>query len=145
MKKILFFIISFLLIFTVAKAEEVVDEIYKIDTNPKVLGALSTDKKEAKPGETVIISVKNISTGYALESIIITVEGKENSNINLKDLGNGNYEFIMPRANVYVDAILTTVNPRTYDNTSLIIILLFASAIFLGVLYILKKGVNQFE
>lgn len=145
MKKVLLFVVSFLLLFSVVKALDIEPEVYSISTNPKVLAALSTDKKEAAPGETVVVSVKNISKGYVFGSLVINSDSGTKLDVQVKDLGNGRYEFTMPSSNVYIDAVLTTVNPRTYDNTYIIVILLFASAIFLGVLYILRRNVNQFE
>jgi hypothetical protein len=123
----------------------ITERTYDIVTNPNVLAALSTDLKEAKVGDTVTISIKNISKGYVLGEVVISDTDGNKLDIELKDLENGNFEFVMPESDLYIDVILTSVNPRTADNAYIIVIILVASAIFSGVLYTLRKGINKFE
>ena len=130
---------------SVATPYTITERTYDIVTNPSVLAALSTDLKEAKVGDTVTISIKNISKGYVLGEVLISDTEGNKLDVELKDLGNGNYEFVMPENDLYIDVVLTSVNPRTADNAYIIIILLVASAIFSGVLYTLRKGINKFE
>ena len=130
---------------SVATPYNITDKTYDITTNPQVLAALNTNVKEARPGDTVTLSVKNVSKGYGFGSIVL-YDGEGNKiALELTEVSEGVYEFTMPESDVYVDVILTTVNPETYDNTSIIVIILIVSTIFLAVLYTLKKGVEKFE
>ena len=124
----------------------ITDKTFDVVTNQSVLAALTTNIKEAKPGDVVTISVKNISKGYVLgEVLLLDLDGNE-LDIEMKNLGNGLYEFVMPDNDVYIDLVLTTVkNPNTFDNVYIIVILLFISAIFIGVLYSVGKGLGKFE
>ena len=125
----------------------ITDRTYDILTNSKVLAALTTNATESKPGEKVTINVKDIDKGYVFESVVLSdLEGNK-LDIEIKKIDAGIYEFIMPESDVYVDLVLSLVpvNPETYDNASLVIIILLISSIILGLLYSAKRLIKRYE
>ncbi len=131
---------------SVAKPYNITDRTFDVVTNPKVLAALSTDLTEAKPGDKVTVNVKDIKKGYVFGTVaLFDLDGKK-LDVEIKKIGDGIYEFIMPESDVYVDLVLTPVpvNPETYDGANIVIILLLFSAVLMGILYSIKKYYKKY-
>ena len=90
---------------------------------------------------------EDITKGYILGTIQLFDLNGEKLDIEIKDLGQGNYEFIMPDTDVYVDLVLSLVpvNPETYDIAYVLVFGLLFSSVLIGVLYSVRRSYRKYE
>ena len=89
---------------------------YEIATVNSDNGTTTTDKKDAKKGDTVTITAKP-KDGYELDKV--TVKDSNGKEIEVKDLGNGKFSFVMPSGKVSINAEYRETAKETNDKPAL--------------------------
>ncbi len=97
-----------------SSSDSSVAETYSITIGETNGVTLEVDKKEAKAGETVTITVTSIPTGKEIVTISTNVEG-----IDVTSLGNNKYSFIMGASNI---TLTVTVKDAIADSYPLTIV-----------------------
>lgn len=81
------------------------DPTYSVSASANAGGTVSTDKTNAKKGDTVTITVTP-NDGYRVDGL--TVKDAKGNDITVTDLGGGKYSFIMPDGKVSIAAKFVT-------------------------------------
>ena len=81
------------------------DPTYSVSSSANAGGTVSTDKTNAKKGDTVTITVTP-NDGYRVDGL--TVKDAKGNDITVTDLGGGKYSFIMPDGKVSIAAKFVT-------------------------------------
>ena len=84
------------------------DPTYSVSASANAGGTVSTDKANAKKGDTVTITVTP-NGGYRVDGL--TVKDAKGNDIAVTDLGGGKYSFVMPDGKVSVNAAFVADTP----------------------------------
>ena len=89
---------------------------YEVATADSDNGTIATDKKDAKKGDTVTVTAEP-KDGYEIDKV--TVKDSNGKEIEVKDLGNGKFSFVMPSGKVSINAEYKETAKETDDKPAL--------------------------